>query len=225
MLDVSWGCATILCWKWRWQLNGSGETTMSTGWIFKTQKPRPNSGKVHPRYRRGNPRVNTTVARVDSETEGGLGSSVLYRHRMISQGYMQLASGKWIKPKSTPPTKLDIRAYYAAGFELPPVVDAMRDRIEERLKTVFWQSDRQRGFDHWKHIICHKDVYQIIICYFNGAKALFVELDWLYYTLRESCVYDVANAREIFRRKRWTRISWVEMRKYPASPQQQPPPS
>lgn len=207
------------------------KTPGRAGWSASSNKPYRQSGKVSPRYRKGNPRVNTNVARADNDA-GGDGASVLYRQRaqpsspkldfkrkMLEAGYQELPSGRWLKPKKEPPTKLDIQAYFRAGFPVPPVVDAMRTRIEERLHTKFWQNDRRSGYDHWHHILCHKETFLLILCFFCGDRARFVEFDWLYSTLRESSPYKTASAREIVqvctRRKNWDRISWEKLERFP----------
>lgn len=190
---------------------------MAPGWISKSTKKYRQSGKVSPRYRKGNPRVNTIVARVDDEADGP-GASVLYRQRMVSAGKTQLPSGRWIDPKKVPPTKLDIQAYFKAGHPQPPVVAAMHARIEERLNTVYWQSDRRAGYDHWHHFLCHRSTFMLIICYFCGPTARFVEYDWLYETLRESRAYSTVSARELVqvcaKRNDWKRISWETMERF-----------
>lgn len=190
---------------------------MAPGWISKSIKKYRQSGKVSPRYRRGNPRVSTVQAKVDDEA-GGPGASVIYRQRMISAGKTQLPSGKWIDPKKVPPTKLDITAYFNAGHPVPPVVAVMHARILERLGSVYWQDMRRSGYDHWHHFLCHKSVFILLICYFSGAKARFVEYDWLYETLRESRVYSTASARELVqvcaKRNNWDRISWETLERF-----------
>jgi hypothetical protein len=188
------------------------KTPGRAGWISGSTKKYRQSGKVSPRYRRGNPRVSTVQAKVDDEA-GGPGASVIYRQRMISAGKLQLPSGKWIDPKKVPPTKLD-----SAGFPNSPLADAMRAATEARLNTSHWQSERRAGYDHWHHLVCQKTRFILIICFISGAKARFVEYDWLYETLRESRLYSTASARELMqvcaKRNNWDRISWETLERF-----------
>lgn len=174
--------------------------------------------KAHLRkYRSDVPKVrshsDTPRAKILAEEKlGGAGATVLYRQRNNTAGVVQhreVFADPYIK-HAEELLNTKFFAYYrnVPVDKRPPVVEAIRRRIEVKLEIL---NQRRTALEEWHHYKVIDEVYRQLVCFFSGRKAFFVEHDEIAMQVKMSRDYDTDRAREIVQRKLFNRIVWFQV--------------
>lgn len=208
---------------------------MAPGWMFKKGKARKvfpakyNSNR--PKVRSS---TQTPVARALSEQENrkrtkgyihrgeaheyeednsGEGLAVLYRDHIrppgvyIRDGGLDSKGRPLLEIYDTTVVPITLFGEYTTvpRSKRPPLVNAIYDRIEEKLEAL---NPRRQALSYWNHITPVDERFRKLFYFFSGNRSFFVERDYIQNRIRMSRDYETSSARALIKSERWERISW-----------------